>query len=77
MENYTDHLEWLERMNPTQTGKDIVQHFTEDGDPTLIFGLVKWEKRLTSNEITILEHEEGLTEDDIRGHFIKHKVIFQ
>ena len=76
MENYTEYLAWLERMNPTERLYANVQHFTEDGDETVIFGCVEYERSLNSNEITILKQEEGLTEDDIRGHFIKHKVSF-
>ena len=76
MENYTEHLAWLYRMNPMERAFTFVQHFTEDGDPTEIFRIVHFDQSLNSNEITILKQEEGLTEDDIRGHFIKHKVSF-
>ena len=76
MENYTEHLEWLERMNPSERRVNLVQHYTEDGDRTEIFGNVEFEMNASANEVNVLESDKALTEDDIRLHFENFKVTF-
>ena len=63
-------------MNPTERLFANVQHYTEDGDETVIFGCVEYDLSLNSNEILILESDKALTEDDIRLHFENFKVSF-